>query len=79
MVHQVHQPLPALEHFRAQSDLDTLEFANKQVARLEACLSVQSPKDERVPLLVQLPGVGIIGAMTILGAVGDVIEVISLI
>ena len=38
------------------SDLDTLEFARKQVERVEECLQQKSAKDERMPLLIQLPG-----------------------
>jgi transposase len=65
-------PLPALELVRLQSDLDTLEFARAQVKRLEACLKEFAAKDPRVPLLAQLPGIGLLNALTILSAVGDI-------
>jgi transposase len=65
-------PLSALEHFRIQTDLETMFFAQNQVERLEACLAGQSTLDDRVPLLVQLPGVALMSAMTILAAIGDI-------
>jgi len=57
---------------RVLSELDTLHFANCQKERFEDTLGVLAAQDERVPLLVQLPGIGIIGAMTILGAIGTI-------
>lgn len=64
--------LSSTEKLLVCSDLDTLEFARKQVERVEECLKQKSAKDERMPLLIQLPGVAILGAMTILAAVGDI-------
>jgi transposase len=61
-----------LEQFRLQSDLDTLAFAQQQLKRLEACLAEQAAKDARVPLLVQIPGIGFINAVTILAAIGEI-------
>jgi transposase len=49
-----------------------LEFATRQRERFEAALGELAANDDRVPLLVQLPGIGIIGAMTILGAIGTI-------
>lgn len=65
-------PLEPLEQFRLQSDLDTVDFARRQITRLEQCLAVRAAADDRVPLLVQIPGIGFINAMTILAAIGDV-------
>jgi transposase len=65
-------PLTALEMTRVLSELDTLHFATTQKERFEDTLGVLAAQDDRVPLLVQLPGIGIIGAMTILGAIGTV-------
>jgi len=64
--------LSETEKFLMCSDLDTLEFAQKQVEQAEECLKQKSVQDERIPLLVQLPGVGMLTAMTILAAIGDV-------
>ena len=65
-------PLTPVEMTRVLSELDTLDFAIRQRDRFEATLGELAARDERVPLLVQLPGIGIIGAMTILGAVGTI-------
>ena len=65
-------PLSAMERVRMQCNLDTLTFAAEQRQRLEACLSELAALDPQVPLLIQLPGVGLIVTMTVLGAVGDI-------
>jgi transposase len=65
-------PLTPLELVNVQCDLDTLAFAEKQSDRLKDCLAKAAAQDDRVPLLVQLPGIGLIGAMTILAALGDI-------
>jgi transposase len=64
--------LSATEQFLVRSDLDTLEFAQKQVEQAEECLKKASAEDERIPLLIQLPGVAMLTAITILAAVGDI-------
>ena len=64
--------LSSTEQFLVHSDLDTLEFAQKQVDQAEECLKKASAEDERIPLLVQLPGVAMLTAITILAAIGDV-------
>ncbi len=64
--------LTPLEHVNVQCDLDTLAFAQEQLERLQACLAKAAAEDPRVPLLVQLPGIGILSAITILAAVGTI-------
>jgi transposase len=64
-------PLSATEQFLVRSDLDTLAFGQKQVEQAEECLKKVSAQDERIPLLVQLPGVAMLTAITILAAIGD--------
>jgi hypothetical protein len=54
------------------TDLNTLAFAQSQKKLLEAALGECAAKDERTPLLVQLPGVGLLTAVTILSAIGDI-------
>jgi len=54
------------------TDLDTLAFAQSQKKLLDAALSECAAKDERVQLLVQLPGVGMLTAITVLAAIGDI-------
>lgn len=65
-------PLPSLELVCLQTDLDTLEFARLQVKRMESCLAEFAANDPRIPLLVQLPGIGLLNAVTILAAIGDI-------
>ena len=65
-------PLTEIELMRVCSDLDTLAFARQQLAQIEDYLKRECAQDERIPLLVQLPGVGWLTAITILAAIGDV-------
>jgi len=65
-------PISYLEKVNLQSDLDTLNFAEKQVEELVVALKCLAAKDERVTRLVQLPGISIITALTILAAIGDI-------
>jgi transposase len=68
-----HQlPVSALEHARIQSDLATFAFAEAQVAQLEDALAAAAATDARVPLLIQLPGIQLVSAVTILAAIGDI-------
>jgi len=64
--------LSTTEKLLVCSDLDTLDFARKQVEQVEEYLKQKSAQDERIPLLVQLPGVAMLTAMTILAAIGDI-------
>jgi transposase len=64
--------LSITEKLLVRSDLDTLEFAQKQVDQIEECLKQKSSQDECIPLLIQLPGVAMLTAMTILAAIGDI-------
>lgn len=61
-----------VEYVRILSDLDTLVFARQQIANFEDCLHSLAAQDERLPLLLQLPGVSLLTAMTILAAIGDI-------
>jgi transposase len=61
-----------IDKLRILSDLDTLDFSKGQIERLEKGLIDLAAADERVPLLIQLPGVRLIAAMTILAAIGEV-------
>lgn len=62
----------AAEKAMIQADLATLAFATTQVACLDEVLTELASRDERVPLLVQLGGISIVTAMTILAAVGTI-------
>jgi transposase len=65
-------PLTPLEKVRVQCDLDTLAFAKGQVTQLEQAIAKLAADDERVPLLIQLPGIGLLSALTLLAAIGDI-------
>lgn len=62
----------ALERHCLLSDLATLDFAKSQVQAIEDALKEIAAKDERVPLLVQITGVGLLTAITILAAIGEI-------
>jgi len=64
--------ISATEQFLIHSDLDTLDFAQKQVEQVEACLKQKSGEDDRIPLLIQLPGVAMLTAITVLAAIGEI-------
>ncbi len=49
---------------------NTLAFADKQVERFEQQLKLIAAQDDRMPLLVQLPGISLVTGITILAAIG---------
>jgi transposase len=65
-------PLTPTELIRLRSDLDTLEFTRQQIEKIEAFVKQESALDPMVPILIQLPGIGMTTAMTILAAIGDI-------
>jgi transposase len=64
--------ISALERARVRCDLDTLVFAQGQIDLLEEAMLVLAVQDDRVVLLLQLPGIGLIIATTLLAAIGDI-------
>jgi transposase len=64
--------LPPMEKVAVQIDWATVYFAEQQKALLDEIIAEQAAGDERVLLLVQMPGVGLIVSMTILAAIGDI-------
>ncbi len=67
--------LSATERLRVDHDLATLTHLEVQIEQVDAelrRLSTSAEWAEQVPFLVQLPGIGLLTAMTILGAIGDV-------
>jgi transposase len=64
--------LTPVERARIDCDFRTLECAQEQSALIETLLKTLAAQDERVPYLVQLPGVGLLTAMTLLAAIGDI-------
>jgi transposase len=64
--------LSPLERQCMLSDLATLEFARSQVKQVEATMGEHIAKDPRAPLLVQVTGIGLLTAITILAAIGEI-------
>ena len=63
------------EQLRVRQDLVLLETLDPLIAEAEAQvgqLSMDEPWSKQVPFLLQLPGVGMLSAMTILSAIGDI-------
>jgi len=65
-------PVSSVEKLAIDLDLETIDLAESQRERLETWMTQEALTDERVPFLVQLPGVSTIGALTILAAIGPV-------
>jgi len=64
--------IPPVEKSILLSDIATLDFAEEQKKNLEAELGRLAAQDERVPQLVQIPGIGLLNSMAILAAIGDI-------
>lgn len=67
--------LSAAEKFRMCQDLAILEFLQPLIKETDgefARLSILEPWARHVPFLVQLPGIAVLNAMTLLAAIGDV-------
>jgi len=65
-------PVGKLEHVRIQSDLATLVFAQNQIEEIEAHMAAWAAQDERVSMLFELSGLGLVTAVTLLAAIGDI-------
>lgn len=65
-------PVSTSEHARIESDLETLDFAERQIQRLSRALADDAADDPRLMLLVQLPGFALVNALTVLAAIGDI-------
>lgn len=68
-------PLSPTEHLHVRHDLATLDQLAQQIAELDdelARLSTSPPWSDLMPYLLQVPGVGLIVAMTLLSAIGDI-------
>jgi len=67
-----HLKVSVLERHCLMSDLATLDFAKSQVQAIENAIKEIAARDDRVPLLVQITGIGLLTAITILAAIGDI-------
>ncbi len=65
-------PMGALEKVNVQSDLETLQFAEKQLVQLTSIMAEIAKQKEEVIRLLQLPGFGIVTAVTVWAAIGAI-------
>ena len=65
-------PLGSLEKVNVESDLETLRFAQAQQAHLTAIMEELASQQEQVTRLLQLPGFGVVTAVTVWAAIGDI-------
>lgn len=65
-------PVSTLEKVRVESDLATLAFAEDQIAHFDKRLADWAAHDPRVTRLLQITGVGLVCAVTLLAAIGDI-------
>lgn len=65
-------PMGALEKVNVQSDLETLQFAEKQLVQLTSIMAEIAKQKEEVICLLQLPGFGIVTAVTVWAAIGAI-------
>jgi transposase len=61
-----------LEKVNVESDLDTLQFAEKQLMQLTAMMAEIANQRDEVTRLLQLPGFGVVTALTVWAALGDI-------
>jgi transposase len=64
--------LGKLEQVNLQSDLDTLYFAEMQRARLTSMMEEIASQEEQVTRLMHIPGFGVVTAVTVWAAIGDI-------
>jgi len=64
--------LGKLEKMNLQSDLETLQFAEQQEVRIEKEMTSIAAEDEMIGRLLQISGFGVITAMTVYAAIGDI-------
>ena len=62
----------ALEKVNVQSDLDTLQFAEKQLMQLTSIMAEIANQSDEVTRLLQLPGFGVVTAVTVWAAIGNI-------
>jgi transposase len=65
-------PLGKLEKLNMQSDLETLRFAEGQRERLTSLMEEIASQQEPVTRLLQIPGFGVVTAVTVWAAIGEI-------
>ena len=72
---QKDKTLSALEQFQLELEMENRAYIEKQISRIGkevAKMSHRKPWAEAMTYLIQLPGFGVITAMTILAAIGEI-------
>jgi len=64
--------LGKLEKLNLQSDLETLQFAEKQVRDMTEIMEGMAAEQEEIGRLLHLAGFGVVTAMTVWAAIGDI-------
>jgi transposase len=64
--------LGKLEKMNLQSDLETLQFAEQQEVRIRKEMTGIAAEDEEIGRLLHIPGIGVITAVTVYAAIGDI-------
>jgi transposase len=65
-------PLGSLEKVNVESDRETLQFAEKQLRRLTSMMEEIANQSKEVTRLLQLPGFGVVTAVTVWAAIGAI-------
>jgi transposase len=65
-------PIGKLEKLNLQSDLETLQFAEKQVDRMTQIMEEMTAEQEPIGRLLHLAGFGVVTAVTVWAAIGDI-------
>jgi transposase len=65
-------PLGKLEKLNVQSDLETLQFAEGQRERLTTLMEEITSQEEQVTRLLQISGFGVVTAVTVWAAIGNI-------
>jgi transposase len=65
-------PLSRLEKLNVESDLATLAFAEQQRAHLSDEMTLIAAEDAQISRLLHLPGFGVITAVTVWAAIGEI-------
>jgi len=65
-------PVSKLEKVRILSDLAALDFALDQIQQLETHFAEWATQDKRIPRLFEISGLGLVTAVTLLAAIGDI-------
>lgn len=72
---QKDKTLSALEQFQLELEMENLSYIEKQIERISKevrKMCHQKPWAESMTYIMQLPGFGVITAMTVLAAIGDI-------